>query len=146
MNTLIYEHCPLAYLCCYSYVMQAWAFASGTRLVLGKSPLMNMENYPHDIWILHRKLFHRFLKYRKYFKKATSCLDEYKLLSQVKKDPEQKPQIPSAMKSTDNHVIVILSSSEGEVSEDSEDDVSAELDVDELFEPSDDDEDSKQNV
>ena len=78
------------------------------------------------------------MKYRKYFKKATSSLADYKLLSQVKKDPEQKPQIPSAMKSTDNHVIIILSSSEGEVSEDSED-VSAE--VEELFKPDDDDDD-----
>ena len=113
--------------------MQAWAFASGARLVLGKVPLMNMENYPHDVWNLHRKLFHRFLKYRKYFIKATSSLPEYKNF-QMKKDPEPVPrEATTATPVSDQHIIYILSSSEGEVSEDS-DSETEDVDVDELFE------------
>ena len=59
------------------FVLQAWAFTMGVRLVLNKVPFMNMENFEKSIWVLHRKLFHRFLKYIKYFRKATTELPEY---------------------------------------------------------------------
>ena len=88
--------------------------------MLGKSPLMNMENYPYEIWTLHRKLFHRFMKYRKYFVKATSSLPEY---NQVKVKKEQETVTHEEVRTTTSstyHVICLLSSSEGEVSEDDE--------------------------
>ena len=59
------------------YVLQAWAFATGVRLVTGKVPFMNMENFDKSVWVLHRRLFHRFVKYFKYFRKATETLTEF---------------------------------------------------------------------
>ena len=88
-------------------------------MALDKSPLMNMTNFPADVWELHRKLFHRFLKYRKYFVKATRNLSEYKKAE----DTDVKPEIIRTQPTpTDNpgHIINLLSTSEGEVSEDSE--------------------------
>ena len=38
---------------------------------------MNMDHFDKDTWYLHRKLFHRFMKYAKYFRKATEGLDSY---------------------------------------------------------------------
>ena len=112
--------------------VQAWAFASGARWVLGMSPVMNLEDFPSDVWYAHRKLFHRFMKYKKYIVKATSGLAEMKEKKEmkVKKDEEEvptsSPQIP-----TSQHVISLLTDSEGEVSSDSETDVDA--DVEGLF-------------
>lgn len=99
------------------YVFQAWAFASGVRLVLGKNPLMNMENFPHDVWTLHRKLFHRFLKYRKYFLKATKNIADYQKAKEEKPEPKKSAASASSCCST-HHVICLLSSSDEEVSED----------------------------
>ena len=39
---------------------------------------MNQENFDKDAWMLHRKLFHRFTKYFKYFRHATEILPEYR--------------------------------------------------------------------
>ena len=47
------------------YMIQAWATACGIRRILGKAPHMWLRDFPHDVWVLHRKLHHRFLKYRK---------------------------------------------------------------------------------
>ena len=99
------------------YMIQAWGFASGVRSVLGKNPLMNMENYPYDVWTLHRKLFHRFLKYKKYFVKATESLPEYQKAKEVKMEVEPVPT-PKSSVSLSHHVVCLLSSSEEEVSED----------------------------
>ena len=122
----------MAYLHHHPYIIQAWAFASGTRMVLGKVPLMNMESFPYDIWTLHRKLFHRFMKYRKYFLKASNAPPELKKLKKLapvpKKDAE--PVVSPPTNTPAPHVINLLSSSEGEVSDDS-DDTAAE--VDEFF-------------
>ena len=112
--------------------VQAWAFASGARWVLGMSPVMNLEDFPSDVWYAHRKLFHRFMKYKKYIVKATSGLAEMKEKKEmkVKKDEEEvptsSPQIP-----TSQHVISLLTDSEGEVSSDSSTEV--EDDVERLF-------------
>ena len=81
---------------------------------------MSMTNFPVDIWDLHRKVFHRFLKYRKYFFKATKRLPEYKLAqaqdTEVKSEPTPSKPEPVLV---GEHVISLLSTSEGEVSEDS---------------------------
>ena len=93
--------------------MQAWALGSGVRLVLGKSPLMNMGDFPHDVWTLHRKLFHRFIKYKKYFIKVTLSLPGYidsKVKMEKEKDPEPLPQTETRCL----HIISLLSSSEEE--------------------------------
>ncbi len=80
--------------------LQAYAFASGARVITGKDHLMNMLNFDKSIWILHRKLFHRFIKYYKFFKKATLVLPEYQqaILDVVKagtfkKKPSLNPQV-----------------------------------------------------
>jgi len=39
---------------------------------------MAMTNYPHDVWILHRKIHHRYLRFRKCFEEACEELEEYK--------------------------------------------------------------------
>ena len=81
-----------------------------------------MDKFPHDVWYLHRKLFHRFLKYRKYFIKATKSLPEYKnSLVHPKKEPANYTSSAAAAPATSN-VVSLLSSSEGEVSSDSDDD------------------------
>ena len=45
--------------------------------MLGENPKMNMMNFPRDVWILHRKLFHRFLKHFQCFKNATEQLEDF---------------------------------------------------------------------
>ena len=47
------------------YITQAWATACAIRNILGKAPHMWLRDFPHDVWVLHRKLHHRFLKFRK---------------------------------------------------------------------------------
>ena len=84
-----------------------------------------MDKFPHDVWYLYRKLFHRFLKYRKYFIKATKSLPEYKnALVHPKKEPanytSSAASVPAAPATS--NVVSLLSSSEGEVSSDSDDD------------------------
>ena len=111
----IYEHCLTVSTPHYPYVVQAWAFASGVRVVMGKSPLMNMDSFPYEVWNLHRKLFHRFLKYRKYFVKATLALPEYNQVPAAKRAPvSKKPVTPAATSDEGHHVISLLSSSEEE--------------------------------
>jgi hypothetical protein len=38
---------------------------------------MNMHKFDKDIWYLHRRLFHRFMKYAKYFRRATEDLPHF---------------------------------------------------------------------
>ena len=80
---------------------------------------MNMENFPYEVWALHRKLFHRFLKYQKYFTRSTKSLPEYKSAAEVKEKVEPLPT--SSAVETSSHVVCLLSSSEEEVSEDDSD-------------------------
>ena len=80
-----------------------------------------MTNFPVDIWELHRKVFHRFLKYRKYFFKATKRLPEYKLAETQDTTEVESAANPSKPEPvvTAEHVINLLSTSEGEVSSES---------------------------
>ena len=56
---------------------QAWAYACGVRKLMGKSPSMNMNNFPMDVWLLHRKLHHRFMRSKDCVAKATFTLRDY---------------------------------------------------------------------
>ena len=38
---------------------------------------MNANNFPMDVWLLHRKLVHRFMKVSTHIKKATWTLRDY---------------------------------------------------------------------
>ena len=79
---------------------------------------MNMDKFDMDIWYLHRKLFHRFVKYAKYFRQATEALPEYvKALKQEKDEHETKQralesQVPEVA------IICLLTSSSDDVSDD----------------------------
>ena len=39
---------------------------------------MNMTSFDRDVWVLHRKLHHRFLKCKEYFMRAGELLPEYR--------------------------------------------------------------------
>ena len=101
-------------------VPQAWAASAGICLTLGKFPLMNMENFDPEVWHLHRKLFHRYIKYERYFTTATAELAEFqqaKLRLQKEREKKIEPE-PSASVGTEHHDICLLSSSSEELSED----------------------------
>ena len=85
--------------------MQAWGFASGVRKLLGKSPSMSMKSFDKSVWMLHRKLHHRFLRYQQCFVDATEQLEEYQ-------EAEQVASRPAASKSDapKQQVICLLSS------------------------------------
>ena len=52
---------------------------------------MNMENFDKNIWLMHRKLFHRYLKYVKYFRQVTDKLPEYGIpASHYRRDQSEK--------------------------------------------------------
>ena len=72
-------------------VPQAWAASAGICLTLGKFPLMNMENFDPEVWHLHRKLFHRYIKYERYFTTATAELAEFQQAKlRLQKEREKK--------------------------------------------------------
>ena len=82
---------------------------------------MNMENYDKDIWMFHRRIFHRYIKYFKYFKAATEALPEYQRLveeetEEAKQDEEEKDDEAPAV--TTSNIISLLTSSSDEVSPD----------------------------
>ena len=114
--------------CSYVCLCQAWAFATGIRLVLGKVPYMNMSNFDHHIWHLHRKLFHRYVKYQKYFRQATERLPSIQAAIREDKGRSSKEYksahvpTPPPTQSVTTSVISLVSSSSDEVSEDGEDD------------------------
>ena len=86
---------------------------------MDKTVLMNMTNFPAEVWELHRKVFHRFLKYRKYFFKATKKLPEYKAILEDN-EPTPPPKPETVVDPEVTHVINLLSTSDGEVSSDTE--------------------------
>ena len=84
---------------------------------------MNMTNFDSGVWFIHRKLFHRYMKFHKCFDKATQSVPEYKkalesdepAMVKQEKVPEPKPAIKM-------DIISLLSSSsedemEGSVSD-----------------------------
>ena len=90
--------------------------------MLGKVQLMNMNNFSFEIWTMHRKIFHRFLKYQKYFTRATSNLPEYHEVEVVKEEPAAVGCADTSVCCPKcQPVICLLSSSDGEVSEDDND-------------------------
>ena len=115
---------PLTLFTC---VLQAWAFATGVRLVLQKVPFMNMENFDKDIWYLHRRLFHRFMKYNKYFRQATEKLPAFVRVKNNESNTVKQTYVagvptPAPTKTTSmTSVISLVSSSSDEVSEDEAD-------------------------
>ena len=114
--TLTCEHVLTVTLFC---VHQAWAFSVGVCMVLEKLSLMNMTNFPADTWDLHRRVFHRFLKYKKYFFKATRQLPEYKKATREEQEVKTEPLGPepeTVATQERTHTIVLLTTSEGEVS------------------------------
>ena len=63
---------------------------------------MNMHKFDKDIWFLHRRLFHRFIKYAKYFRLATEELsvfqtatNEESIVSSKKRKREEEIQVIS---------------------------------------------------
>ena len=64
-------------MCSFCLGVQAWAFACAVRQLLGKAPTMWMDSFPHDVWIMHRRLHHRYLRYHKCFDKATVNLPSF---------------------------------------------------------------------
>ena len=84
---------------------------------------MNMENFDPEIWWMHRKLFHRYVKYSKYFRKATEALPEYqKAIAEAKSDPsvtgDKTQNEPTKVSPPVANIISLITSSSEEVSED----------------------------
>ena len=79
---------------------------------------MNMDNFDKDIWYLHRKLFHRFVKYAKYFRLATEALPSYQ--QSLEDEKKTKEERMTASQTHEIEVIDLLTSSSDEVSEDEE--------------------------
>ena len=80
---------------------------------------MNMDNYDKENWMFHRRIFHRYVKYYKYFKTATEALPEYqRLLEEEAEEGKQEeddedeaaPAVPASK------IIYLLTSSSDEVS------------------------------
>jgi hypothetical protein len=79
---------------------------------------MNMDNFDKEIWYLHRKLFHRYVKYAKYFRQATEVLPAYQCALQNENVRLVKKQRTNENQVKDTHIISLLTSSSEEVSED----------------------------
>ena len=67
----------VSYMCVHIFVTQAWAFATEARNLMGRSKHMNILDFDYGIWRLHRRLFHRFMKFERYFRRATKALPDY---------------------------------------------------------------------
>ena len=84
---------------------------------------MNMTSFDPDIWLLHRKLYHRYVKYHECFDRHTADIPSYKTLldsppaaaAGVKKE-KPKP----VLKKVD--IIDLLTSSSEDSGDDSGDD------------------------
>ena len=95
---------------------QAWALACAIRNLLGKNPTMWMQDFPHDVWELHRKLHHRYLKFHKCFDDATAALPSFMAAAadpkqtepKLKKTTKAKSKAPAA---TEEQVICLMSDS-----------------------------------
>ena len=111
----IYGLTYVGFVCPCSYVIQAWAFSCGVRHILNKAPAMWLKDFPHDVWVLHRKLHHRFLKFRKSFRAATDRLPLFQQGIQMTTPATGSTQRPTKHKSTSKHnVICLLSDSPGD--------------------------------
>ena len=85
---------------------------------------MNVEKFDHDVWMLHRKLFHRYIKYEKYFSRATENLPEFQQAledeAKVRSPKAKAKKTVSRKRKGPQHVSVmdVVSSSSDEVSAD----------------------------
>ena len=107
-----------------TYMVQAWAFACAVRKILEKSPPMNMNSFPKEIWILHRRLHHRFLKQKDHVSTVTHNLTEYKKRLQTqnataasKSTASAPATAAAASKSSALNVLCLLSESSEDDSE-----------------------------
>lgn len=64
-------------MCTNIFVTQAWAFATQARKLMGQTKHMNMLAFDYRIWTLHRRLFHRFLKFQRSIRHATEDLTDF---------------------------------------------------------------------
>ena len=94
---------------------------------------MNMENFDKSIWHLHRKLFHRYVKYAKYFRQATNKLPEFQKAKGAKRKVIKEythassvVPTPAPKRTVTTSVIDLVSSSSDEVSEDDQEESSEE--------------------
>ena len=55
---------------------QAWAYATQVRTILDKNPKMKMLAFPMEVWKLHRRIHHRFLRFWNCFARATDNLPQ----------------------------------------------------------------------
>ena len=56
---------------------QAWAVATNVRQVLGLTAKMSMSNFRRDIWIYHRRIFHKYLAIDQVVQHAIRRLPDY---------------------------------------------------------------------
>ena len=56
---------------------QAWAVATNVRQVLGLTAKMSMSNFRRDIWIYHRRIFHKYLAIDQFVQHAMRRLPDY---------------------------------------------------------------------
>ena len=112
----IYGLTYVSFVCPCSYVIQAWAFSCGVRHILNKAPAMWLKDFPHDVWVLHRKLHHRFLKFRKSFRAATERLPLFQQGVEMSTPAEGSTQRPAFKTTSKHNVICLLSDSPGEES------------------------------
>jgi hypothetical protein len=85
--------------------MQAWAFSCGVRHILHKNPTMWLRDFPHDVWVLHRKLHHRYLKHRKSFRAATEKGLADSIEDSATPQPAKKPKGPMTISYIIPHMI-----------------------------------------
>ena len=55
---------------------QEWSYATQVRNILDKHPKMKMFEFPMEVWKLHLKIHHRFLRFWTCFERATTNLRE----------------------------------------------------------------------
>ena len=84
--------------------MQAWAFASYARKILGKAPAMNMLHFDRDVWVLHRRLHRRFIKFYDHIEQAIQDLEELQ-------DSALAPPAVASANTDSQQVICLLSDS-----------------------------------
>ena len=86
---------------------------------------MNMDNFDKDIWFLHRKLFHRYVKYAKYFRQATEALAAFQ--KAVRGEEKKKKKRVQELEVPEVETISLLTSSSEDVSEDEDEGAPEEL-------------------
>ena len=87
---------------------------------------MSIGNFPFDVWALHRKLHHRFLRFYHIIQDITEELPEFKKAMEEK---EERPRSKSSTEPCQTQTVCLMSdsnSSEGSMFYDSEEEDDAE--------------------